>query len=79
MQLTTESETKNYIQYERLFAEYGELLTLEEVANILRYPTSAAFRKAISRGQCPFRIISVEKRRGRFVKTSDLVEYLQSL
>ncbi len=64
---------------ERLFREFGELLTLADASKVLGYPSYSAFRKAVYRGQVPLRIIQIDQRRGRFIKTSDLTEYLQSL
>jgi|GEM_PF-1244510 len=63
----------------RLYQRYGELMRLDELAAVLRYPTSDALRKAIARGHVSFATIKIENRRGIFIKTASVVEYLQSL
>ncbi len=64
---------------DRLYARYGELMKLDELSEVLRYPTPEALRKAIARGHVAFPTIKIEKRRGIFIKTAAVVEYLKSL
>jgi hypothetical protein len=63
----------------RLYQRYGELMRLDELSEVLRYPTPDALRKAIARGHICFATIKIENRRGIFIKTATVVEYLQSL
>ena len=79
MPSATITENSENSTSERLFREFGELLTLADASKVLGYPSYAAFRKAVYRGQVPLRVIQIEQRRGRFIKTADLNEYLQSL
>ena len=63
----------------RLYQRYGELMRLDELSEVLRYPTPDALRKAIARGHVAFPTIKIENRRGIFIKTATVVEYLQAL
>jgi len=58
---------------------YGELLTFEDVAKILKFPSGNAVRKAIARGTLELQIIKIKNRRKAFVKTSVMIQYLGSL
>jgi hypothetical protein len=58
---------------------YGELLTLEEVAKILKFPSGGAVRKAIDRGTLDLQTIRIKGRRKTYVKTSVMTQYLGSL
>lgn len=51
---------------EDLRQRYGEILTTEEIAEILRYPSSAAVIKAHSRGALPVPLAKLPGRRGWF-------------
>lgn len=63
----------------RLYQKYGELMRLDELSEVLRYPTPDALRKAIARGHISLATIKIENRRGVFIKTATVVAYLQSL
>ena len=64
---------------ESLTQRYGQLLTLEEVAQVLRYPSIQAARKAHSRGQLPIRMFRMGPRRGLFASAGALADYLSRL
>ncbi len=54
-------------QYEEwLQREYGGLLRLEDLAQVLRYPTVQAVRQARYRGRLPVEVFHVPSRRGWF-------------
>jgi len=62
-----------------LTQRYGQLLTLEEVAEVLRYPSAQAARKAHNRGQLPIRMFRIGPRRGLFASAGALADYLSRL
>lgn len=64
---------------DRLRNEYGELLTLEEVAKILRFKSVGAARKAYHRGTMPVKLYRFEGRSGYFAKVDEVAECLTSL
>ena len=67
-------------QRERLIAEqYGQLLSLADVAHALRYPSVEAARKAMLRGTFPVEMKKLPPRRGLFVTAKQLAAYLDSL
>jgi len=64
---------------DKLTQQYGQLLTFEEVATALRYPTIQAARKAQNRGQFPIRLVRVGAQRGLFASVQSLADYLWDL
>lgn len=62
-----------------LTQRYGQLLTLDEVAEVLRYPSVQAARKAHSRGQLPIRLFHIGPRRGLFASAGAMADYLWRL
>lgn len=72
-------EKKENSVAERLYLKYGELMRLNELSEVLRYPTPESLRKAIARGNVPVATIKINNRRELFVKTEKVIEYLQSL
>lgn len=74
-----DSQDNQCNSYHQLHQTYGELLTLDDVSKILRFPSGDAVRKAISRGTLDLRIIKIKNRRQVFVKTEAVVKYLRSL
>ena len=67
-------------QRERLIAEqYGQLLSLADVAHALRYPSVEAARKAMLPGTFPVEMKKLPPRRGLFVTPKQLATYLDSL
>lgn len=59
----------------RLGNQYGELLSLAQVAEVLRLSIHAA-RKARSQGRLPFPTFPVPYRRGWFAAAADVARYL---
>ena len=62
-----------------LTAQYGELMSMDEVASMLRYPTAGAAHKALKRGTFPIRMMQLPQRRGLFATTRVVAAYLSSL
>lgn len=63
----------------RLHDKYGDLMCLEEVATELKFPSADAVRKSLSRGVLVLPVVRIAQRRGSFVKTREVVNYLKSL
>lgn len=62
----------------RLRDQFGELLTLEEVAEVMRYPTSDALRKANSRGNAPVKLFKIPNRRGLYARASEVAKSIKA-
>lgn len=56
----------------------GPILRLSEVWQVLGYPSAEAARKALARDRLPVPIVSVEGRRGHYVRAVDLAAWLHS-
>lgn len=55
---------------------FGDLLTLSDLAIVLRYPSVGAIRKARSLGQLPIALLRMPPRRGWFATASAVAELL---
>lgn len=62
-----------------LRAKYGTLLTLEDVTEVLRYPSRHAARKARSRGSLPVEMIKLPQRRKWLAPVRPMAEYLAGI
>jgi hypothetical protein len=62
-----------------LLERYGPLLHGRNLWLTLGYVSAQAFRKAIRCGTVPVTTFTIENRRGRFAKTRDVVEWLETL
>lgn len=58
---------------------YGELLTLEDLATVLRYPSLAAIRQARRRRQLPLPLVQLPPRRAWFTTPEAVAQLLNSL
>jgi hypothetical protein len=63
----------------QLFRTYGPLLTREQIVRILGFRTAEALERSVERGQIALRVIRIPHRQGLFARTSDLIDYLDSL
>ena len=63
----------------RLLQQYGELLTLKELATVLRYPSVGAIRTAAHRGRLPVRLYQFSHKRGKFAKVEEVAACLQAM
>jgi len=55
-----------------LRARYGELLQLEDVADVFKYPTVSAVRKANSRGTLPVKLYRFPNKSGFYAKVDEV-------
>lgn len=60
----------------RLLKQYGELLTPEDVASVLRYRSAAAVRQAHASGHLPFPMLRFGRRRQIFARTEDVARLI---
>ncbi|MBQ4853612.1 hypothetical protein IMW82_02830 [Rhodanobacter sp. B2A1Ga4] len=58
---------------------FGDVLTLSDLAAVLRYPSVGAVRKARERGQLPVALVQMPPRRGWFATTEAVAELLCAL
>lgn len=59
--------------------KYGEIIGGYDLAKLLGYKSTAAFRQAISRNQIPFSTFNIENRKGKFAYTNDVICWLANL
>jgi len=64
---------------DKLTRRYGQLVTFQEVAIALRYPTISAARQANNRGTFPIRLVRVGSQRGLVASVQTLADYLWEL
>lgn len=64
---------------QRLIQKYGELLTVKELATVLRYPSAGAIRTAAHRGHLPVRLYAFSHRRGKFAKVEEVAACLHAM
>lgn len=77
MSAFTESFQRRRTQHLQTLSEkYGSLLTLAEIAEVLRYPSTQAAQKAHLRGQMPLQLTQFPPRRGWFATASQLADLL---
>ncbi|THD09441.1 hypothetical protein [Rhodanobacter lindaniclasticus] len=62
-----------------LRTRFGDVLTLTDLAVVLRYSSVGAIRKSNSRGQLPVQLVKMTGRRGWFATAEAVAEYLASL
>lgn len=58
---------------------FGDVLTLSDLASVLRYPSTGAIRKARARGQLPLQLVQMPPRRGWFATVEAVAELLCNL
>lgn len=58
---------------------FGDVLTLSDLATVLRYPSAGAVRKARSRAQLPVALVQMPPRRGWFATVESVAELLCAL
>lgn len=63
---------------EALLRRYGEILTLAELGEVLRFPSHQATCKARRQGRIPIRTFQVPHRRGWFATAADVATYMSS-
>lgn len=63
----------------RLLSRYGELMTLDELAEVLKYPSRQALLDAHRRELLPVTLVKMPKRRALFAPTCAVAEFLNGL
>ena len=63
----------------RLRNKYGELLTVDELAEVLRYSSGASVRKAHAAGRLPVVLRKFPNRRGLFATTESVAQALDQM
>ena len=61
---------------EKLYRHFGPILFGKHMYSALGFPSSAAFRKALSRNTVPVETFTISNRRGRFVLSKDIALWL---
>lgn len=59
--------------------KYGDLLTIDEVADVLRYKTVAAVRKAHSRKTLPVALYRFKGRAGYFARAEEVAKSIENM
>jgi len=62
-----------------LRTKYGELLTLDEVAEVLRYKSVDAVRKAHSRKSLPVTLYRFQGRAGYFARADEIADCINNI
>ena len=62
----------------RIMERYGELLTCEDVAVILRYSSAAAVRQAHASGKLPVKLFRLPGRRPLFASADQVAEVIDA-
>lgn len=63
---------------EQLLAQFGHFIAVSKLWKILSYSSASAYRRARSRGETPFEEIEIVGRKGKFVPTIVVAEWLGS-
>lgn len=64
---------------DRLRRQYGELLLTAELAELLRYSSSSALRRAHAKGRLPVQLHRFAGRRTLFAKVEEVARVLDEL
>lgn len=59
--------------------QYGELLRLSDLAPLLSYPSVQAVQKARQRGSLPLPVFQIPGRKGWFITTRTVAQFLNEL
>lgn len=77
---TTRPDVPRLVRLEQEVRErYGDLLTIRDLAALLRYPSAEAVRKAHQRDQLPLALVRMAPRRGWFATARAVAELLERL
>ena len=63
----------------RLIALYGELLSVRELADVFKYPSASAVRRANAKGCFPIKLGSFPDRKGLFATATSVAAALSKL
>ena len=73
------SETQKTERLNASRQRYGEILSLDQVAEFYRYPSIQAVRKAYQRGRLPVALHKFPGKAGFFAKATDIAESLDGM
>lgn len=73
----SESQVDNQLLALRM--RYGELLTLEDIAEVFKYPSIDAVRKAKSRGTLPVKLYRFPNKNGFYARVSDVAVSIECM
>ncbi|WP_288131582.1 hypothetical protein [Microbulbifer sp.] len=62
-----------------LRSKYGELLSLEDIAEVFKYPSIEAVRKAKSRGTLPVKVYRFPNKNGFYARANDVALSINSM
>lgn len=71
-----ESHQKKPSTFESLESRYGPLMSLKDIAEVLKYPSADAVRKALSRKTLALPTTRLPNRREIFIRTNEIAGYL---
>lgn len=78
-QVENEPSARELQREERLRDKYGELLSLEEVAEAFGAKSSHSIRRACESGRLPVELIRVPFRRGVFASVRDVAHAMETI
>ena len=61
----------------RLVERYGEVMTSEDIACVLRYRSAAAVRQAYAAGRLPVKLFKIGQRRQLFAYAEDVARLIE--
>ncbi|QOZ83773.1 MULTISPECIES: hypothetical protein [Chromobacterium] len=65
--------------YNDLYARHGPLIGGADLAKVLGFNSTAAFRQALHKGNLPIEVFEVQNRKGKYALTKDVSDWLESL
>jgi hypothetical protein len=74
-----QGETGVSVRQQRFLDRYGELMTSDEVADVLRYSSGAAVRQAHAAGRLPVRLVRFRPRRTLFTFSLEVAAAIDAL
>lgn len=73
-----EPRKKTLATFDLLASKYGPLMSLKDVAEVLKFPTIDSVRKALARRTLTLAITRLPNRREIFVKTNEVAAYVDN-
>ena len=76
--MTDKASSNNMLnRTSRIIQQYGELLSLEEVAHVFKYPSAEAALKAHHRHSLPIKLFKFKNRKGWFATAESVISVLE--
>lgn len=73
-----ELRTTPLTTFDLLASKYGPLMTLKDVAEVLKFPTIDSVRKALARRTLALSTTRLPNRREIFIKTNEVAAYVDN-